>query len=253
MSKLWQKPKLKLTLHTVLTVVLIIALSISVYAWFFFPMTQYTKVYTDGVINATVKASVYNYKNNSFVPIAVDEEDEIITLQYRAQDNVNEVVVPYFFLWGGEYMTNDLDKTLYKIEISYDNKMGAYPTKLRLYGDFDFTSYCVGRDTNIDINFMKFLYFIPTNGNTNFQNEANFAPMSTDVQAMDLGLIDTRTIGDNLTTFDYKITIYFLIQTDALALQADESLIHDEYGVLDTVFNTAIKFYFRTEPVNSAP
>ena len=131
--------------------------------------------------------------------------------------------------------------------------MGAYPTKLRLFGDFDFTSYCVGRDANIDIDFMKFSYFLPTAANTNFLNEENFVLMNTDAAAKDLGLIDTRTAGGNLTTFDYKITVYFLIQTDATALQADEAIIHDEQGILDAVFKTDIKFYYRTEPVNSTP
>lgn len=247
------KLKMKLSLHAVLTVVLTIALSISVFAWFFFPMTQYTRVYTDGVLTATVKASAYDYKNNVFVPVTVGVEDTTISLQYRSQKNVNEVVVPYFFLWGSEYTTNELDKTLYKVEISYNNKMGAYPTKLRLYGDFDFTSYCVGRDANIEIDFMKFSYFLPTTGITNYLDEANYIPMSTDEIAKDLGLIDTRLAGEDLTTFDYKITIYFLIQTDALALQADEAIIHDEQGILDALFQTDISFYYRTEPVNSTP
>ena len=88
MDKQRLKPKLKLTLHTVLTAVLLITLSISVFAWFFFPMTQYTKVFSDGVINADVKASVYDYKNNAFVPITVGTEDETITLEYRSQANV---------------------------------------------------------------------------------------------------------------------------------------------------------------------
>lgn len=244
--------KLKLSLHTVLTVLLLTTLSISALAWFFFPMTQYTKVYTDGVLTATIKASVYD-NANGFVPIAVGEDDTTITLQYRAQNNVNEVLTPYFFLWGGEYTTNELDKTLYKLEISYNNNMGAYPTKLRLFGDFDFTSYCVGENANIDIDFMKLSYFLPTTANTDFFDENNFTPMSADELAKDLGLIDTRIAGGDLTAFNYKITIYFLIQTDALALQADEAILHDEQGVLDAVFKTDIKFYYRTEPVNPTP
>ena len=245
--------KIKLSLHAVLTAVLVIALSISVFAWFFFPMTQYTRVYTDGVLNATIKTSAYDYKNSVFVPVDVGDEDETISLQYRSQNNVNEVIIPYFFFWGGEYTTNELDKTLYKVEISYDNKMGSYPTRLRLYGDFDFTSYCMGKDANIDIDFMKLSYYISPNGNGDYLNEENYIQINEDEQAKSLGLIDTRTAGGDLTTFTYKITIYFLLQTDAIALQEDESKIHDEQGILDAVFRTNIRFYYRTEPANSAP
>jgi hypothetical protein len=227
------------------------ALSFSVYAWFFFPMTQYTRVYTDGVKSASVKSWVYDKSTASFLPII--SEDGILKLEYRFEDNAAEVVNPYFFLWGGEYTTNDRGKTIYKDEITYENKMGANPTKMRLYGDVDFTSYCVGRYENIDIDFMRLSYFIPDGENNGqYLNEENYETLAGDQTETSLSLIDTRD-GSGLSGFDYKVTVYFMIQTDAAALEEDAALISEEQGLLDAFFKARVSFYYRTEPVNDMP
>ncbi len=229
-------------------------LAASVFAWFYFPMSQYTKVYTDGVLDADVNASVYNYTTASFLPVTVGEQDSKIMLEYRAENDALQTVSPYFFLWGGEYTTNEHDRTIYKVEISYENKMGANPSKLRLYGDFDITSYCVGQNEDIDIKFMSLYLFIPQNGNAGgYTDIENYTEVGTSDTEVSLALIDAASAGGELANFDYKKTLYFMLKTDAAALQDDALTLEDETGILDAVYKAEIKLYFRTEPANQIP
>ncbi len=230
---------------------LLFTASVSVYAWFFFPLTQNTSVYTDGVTEVDVKAYVYNREKNKFgESVEATGDPAVIPLNFR--DNTGAVSVPYFFLWGGEYTSNDLYRTIYKIEVTYGNEAEVYPTQLRLFGEFDFGFFCLGNDNNrINLRFMKLSYFTPTEETaekfldpsfyTNF-NETEYSEGCT----VDLGTSESNPAAGQ----KYTITFYVMLETDLTSLNRSAELIAEEYGLLDSEYTVNLRLFCRTVPAN---
>ncbi len=227
-------------------------LSLSAYAWFFFPLTQNTSVYTDGVTEVRAAAYIYNHSERAFGgSIAPSGDPARIPLDFR--NNNNEVVSPYFFLWGGEYTSNDQYQTLYKIVVTYGNEAGAYPTYLKLYGNFTFDFWCLGNEAEtIDIRFMKLSYFIPTEATKNdYLNTAAYTAFTeSDYESgctLDLGMAD----GNATLSGTYAMTFYLLLETDLDALNEKAALLNNEYGLLDSGYSINVNLYCRTVPANT--
>ncbi len=250
------KTRLSITRKLVSALLLFMVLSLTAYAWFYFPLTQYTTVYTDGVDKSQVKAWVFDHQNNIFSQIQ-PTDDTTIDLDFRSDYDYNEVIQPFFFLWGGEYTTNDFHETIYKVDVTYSNLHSAFPTKLRLYGDFEFESYCIGGDDQpIDIRFMKVMYYLPDNaedmGYTNPDNYTAFTDTEFSQGIIkDLGLIDLSQYGAVIpVNYEYTLTVYFMVSTDLPALQTYAETLYDETGILDSKFSATANLYYRTEPAN---
>ena len=106
---------------------LALALTAACAAWFYFAMTQYTMVYADSVVAADVNVSVF--RSGTFQPVSLDGNTFKVAILTKTQSYRS-----YFFLWAGEYTTNDTQKTIYKVEITYGNESGAFPKYLELSG-----------------------------------------------------------------------------------------------------------------------
>lgn len=225
-------------------------LTFSIYAWFYFPMTQYTLVYTDSVTDAEVKAEVYLRSANEF--IEVNAENNTLNLQFLS-DRTNDVVNPYFFLWAGEYTTNDNYRTLYRITVSYSNADMAFPKYLDLYGVFDFDFICHGNNKDINARFMKLSYFVPkTQSEINSYLTATYTEFSEETYTtpgyeMKIGRLESS----GASTMAYSFVFYLLLETDVDALNENADLLAEENGVLDADYNIAINLFFRTAPANT--
>jgi hypothetical protein len=225
-------------------------MSLSAYAWFFFPLTQNTSVYTDGVTQVNVAAYRYNRTTGSFgTAITPEGSPASITLDFC--NNTGETISPYFFLWGGEYTSNDIYQTIYKVVVTYGNEAGAYPTRLLLYGDLNFDFWCLGDDgQKINIRFMKLAYFIPTAQTENgYLNTANYTAIDTAYYTsgctLQLGGADVNPLIQA-----YTITFYLMLETDLAALNSQAVLLENEYGLLDAGYTIDASLYCRTAPAN---
>ncbi len=227
-----------------------LVMSFSAFAWFFFPTTQNTSVYTDGVTEVNVAAYRYNYITGSFGTAITPAGDPAnITLEFC--NNSGETVSPYFFLWGGEYTSNDIYKSIYKVVVTYGNEAGAYPTHLLLYGDFTFDFWCHGDEgQKINIRFMKLSYFVPTAETANgYLNTANYTEMADYSQKSTLNLGSAE--GNPASSQAYTLTFYLMLETDLETLNSQAVLLEDEYGLLDAGYTIDASLYCRTAPANT--
>lgn len=265
----------KIIFSAAMAISLVAAMTFTLFAWFYFPTTQYTTVYTDGILDVTVSVKVYDHKNGLFVdldgprlyPEPYDGEEPPLgtkgefDLIFRSDNNFEDELEPFFFLWGGKYTTNDLDRTIYKVEVEYDNSLIlASPTYLDLYGDLDFVSYIEGVDTpEINIRFMKLSCYIPDAGEGDYLTGRYEEVDYNGGVGISFGhRIDAS--GGGSTT--YKTTIYFMVETylDELNYEPGEedesdlakavAALAEEYGLLDACFTAKIKLYYRTAPAN---
>lgn len=241
----------KLAFSAFTAVCALFVMSLSAYAWFFFPLTQNTSVYTDGVTDIEVKAYVYNRQTEAFGSgIEAAGTPAIISLNYY--DNNGNVNIPYFFLWGGEYTSNDIYQTIYKIEVTYGNEAEAYPAKLGFYGDFEFDFRCMGNDNEeYNVRFMKLSYFVPDDETAgDYLNTSLYIPFG-DTDYTDGSNVTLSTIQGNPAEFQtYVMTFYLLFETDILSLNEKAYLIAEEFGLLDADYAINISLYCRTLPVN---
>lgn len=228
------------------------ALTVSVLAWFYFPMTQYTMVYTDSVPDAEVKAELYRRDTGTFTEVNDENGDGKIALDFVSDSG--EVIKPYFFLWAGDYTTNDTYRTLYKVTVNYSNADNAYPTYLDLYGKFTFDFVCYGDDGQpIDVRFMKLSYYAVPAGETDSFLTAEYEAFSDEAYASGDGyeVKFGRIESSGETDTDYSIVVYLLLETDVDTLNSSVELLADEYGLLDAEFSINTSFYFRTAPANT--
>lgn len=228
------------------------ALSVSVYAWFYFPLTQNTSVYTDGVIDIDLKAYVYDFSENGFgEKIIPSGTPAVIHLEFI--DENGETKKPYFFLWDGQYTTNDVHATIYKFVADYGNEAEAFPSRMALYGDFDFHFQVTGDDgESIAARFMKVSYLIPENGETEtFLDPSLYTPVASSDYAAGIRALPLGGAGSGASfAGDYTMTFYLILETDLGALNENAGLLADEYGLLDAQYDIDIKLYCRTLPAN---
>lgn len=238
------------------TVCLLALLTFSVYTWFYFPMTQYTRVFTDSVINAEVKAEVYMKSKKNFVGTVDADEDNVLSLNFFSDDG--EQVNPYFFLWAGDYTTNDNYKTIYRVTVNYSNADGAFPRYLDLYGNFRFKFICYGDNGQpIEIRYMKLSYYCPENQNINnlsYLTDTNYTELDSGYgYKLESPGYEIRLGGlvSSGSTMKYEMFFYLMLETDIDTLNANAWKLEDEYGLLNAEFIADVRLFFRTAPANT--
>ncbi|NLW73283.1 MAG: hypothetical protein GX057_00065 [Clostridiales bacterium] len=244
----------RLFFGSLLLLCLVLALSFSVFAWFYFPMTQNTTVYTDGVEELVVEAYRYVHSSGDFVRVNPYEDTGLIELKYYNESG--ELVSPYFFFWDGEYTSNDNYISIYKVVVTYDNAIKAYPTRLNLFGDFVFDFWCVGFDDymneiQIPIRFMKLSYFVPQTGDEDFLNTENYTAISADNYDEGCTLQLGTVSGGTSSSTPYTITFYLMLETDLDAINAQADQIAEQDGLLDAGYEINLKLYCHTVPANT--
>ena len=255
---------IKRTALSAFSAVLVLALlSFSVYAWFYYPLTQITTVYTEGVVNIEVKVYIYNRLTESFKLVEMTGEDNEISLRFY--NNNNNEVTPYFFFWGGEYTTNDNYQTIYKVEVTYGNESEVYPSELAFFGNLYCNSICKGNTEGEEypVRFMKLSCYLPEN-----ETEAEF--LDTEKYYILLGETEDEESNENSENSGYRFsfgtvtnnsqelmenkeytkTFYLLLETDLKAINEDAYKIANEFGLLEAYYNIRLKFYCHTVPAN---
>lgn len=256
-KRMTDSPRAKRLLFcSLLLLCLVLALSFSALAWFYFPMTQNTTVYTDGVEELVVEAYRYVHSSGDFFRVNPDEDTGLIELKYYNESG--EVVSPYFFLWDGEYTSNNNYLSIYKVVVTYDNAIKAYPTQLDLFGDFDFNFWCIGFDDELNemlipIRFMKLSYFVPQPGKEDFLDIENYTSIVAEDYDTECILPLGTVRGGTSSSTPYIITFYLMLEIDLRAINAQADKLEHlyQYGLLDAGYEINLGLYCRTVPANT--
>ncbi len=254
------KPKNRIILGGLAILCLFLSLTFSAYAWFYFPLTQNTMVFSDGVEFFDIQASVYNHTTDLFEEIAPSGSGNEIELKYY--NNNCEPVEPYFFLWGGEYTTNDQYDTIYKIVATYNNEAEAYPS-LKLLGRFSFDFYCrsteEGDNKTLKIRSMKLHYFVPVEGVKDYKDPSNYRELTEEDYAAGEGegnyleLELGRVTGNVTGSETYSITFYLLLEADPEPLSESDEIVvmkGNEDGIVFSSYSVNMSFICHTIPAN---
>lgn len=255
------KPKKRIILSGLVVLCLALSLTFSAYAWFYFPLTQNTMVFSDGVEFFDIKASVYNRTTGSFVEIPPPEGGSGNEIELKYYNDNGETVEPYFFLWGGEYTTNDQYDTIYKIVATYNNEAEAYPS-LQLLGRFSFDFYCHSTEDEsqiLKVRSMKLHYFVPSEEKKDHMNLSNYNEFTEEDYAagdgegnyleLELGRVAGNVTGSKA----YSITFYLLLEADPNSLSESDDIVGmrgDEDGLIFSSYSANMSFICRTIPAN---